>query len=354
MKKLKYYKNLDSLRAFAAIGVIIAHYFDQNRIDESSIFFKICQLGNTGVSLFFVLSGFVITRILINSVNSQTYFSSFYIRRTLRIFPLYYFALMSYYLFPFLTSHSNVLFDFTKEKFYYFVYLQNFARTFNWASSGPQHFWSLAVEEHFYLIWPAIIFFTIKRNESTLLYISIILFIFTHVVRFLMSNNNLEINVFTFSRLDQLILGSLIAIIELKGGISEKFNKYYFYLCMIGILGITILEIQNKHIIKDVFKHTFFGFLYAGLIMFVIANSHSNILNKFLQNLFLQYLGKISYGIYVWHMIAIYIVEYYFNLGIILGFVVTLLATILISFLSFNIVETPFLKLKSKFEYSKL
>jgi peptidoglycan/LPS O-acetylase OafA/YrhL len=115
---------------------------------------------------------------------------------------------------------------------------------------------------------------------------------------------------------------------------------------MIGVLGIIIIEIQNSQTIKDIFKHTFFGLLYASWIMFVISNSNSSVLNKFLQNSLLQYLGKISYGIYVWHVIAINLVENYIGRSAIEGFFITLCVTILVSILSYNFIEMPFLKLK--------
>ncbi|MFT3750077.1 MAG: acyltransferase [Agriterribacter sp.] len=105
---LNYIKDLDGLRAIAAFMVIFAHFFSSSIFQDYPIISKIAGLGNSGVSLFFVLSGFVITRILLASINSKTYFKSFYIRRVLRIFPLYYFALLCYYYFPYLALNFNL------------------------------------------------------------------------------------------------------------------------------------------------------------------------------------------------------------------------------------------------------
>src|SRR5690606_12464139 len=102
--KLDYFKSLNGLRTIAASMVIVAHFFTPENSFKSALFYKIAKFGNSGVSLFFVLSGFVITRILLNSVNSNRYFKAFYIRRTIRIFPLYYLALICYYYLPHLLS----------------------------------------------------------------------------------------------------------------------------------------------------------------------------------------------------------------------------------------------------------
>ncbi len=107
--KIKYYYNLDGLRALAAFGVVIAHFFTPSNLGNHAFLLKITALGNTGVSLFFVLSGFVITRILLQSVESSSYFKTFYIRRTLRIFPLYYFALACYYVLPVLFLNKDAI-----------------------------------------------------------------------------------------------------------------------------------------------------------------------------------------------------------------------------------------------------
>lgn len=348
--KLKYFKNLDALRAFAAIAVIFAHFFDQNKVAKDTALFKLFALGNSGVSLFFVLSGFVITRILIQTVNSDNYFKSFYLRRTLRIFPLYYFALACYYFIPQLIDGSNH-FELNSKQLYYVFYLQNFARTFNWDSVGPAHFWSLAVEEHFYFLWPAIIFLCLKLNFKTLINVSFFIIVLAHLLRVVMSYNGYEINVFTFTRIDQLVFGGLIAVYEKKGFLIEENKQKFIALIVIGFLGIVTIELQNSVLLKEVFKHTFFGLLYGGLIMYVVISEKSVFVNQLLQNKLIQYLGKISYGIYVWHVLAISIVNTYFSLNIYFGFILTLFITILISWGSFQIIESPFLKLKSKFNY---
>src|SRR5690606_22476703 len=174
---------------------------------NSALFYKIAKFGNSGVSLFFVLSGFVITRILLNSVNSNRYFKAFYIRRTIRIFPLYYLALICYYYLPHLLSSLYQFSSLFSQQIYYYTYLQNFARTFNWNSSGPIHFWTLSVEEHFYLLWPALVYFGYRFKQNWLIYLSGLLLLLPLLLRFYMLSSGYAIEFFTFTRLDQLVLG---------------------------------------------------------------------------------------------------------------------------------------------------
>lgn len=349
MKKLEYFKSLDALRAFAAFGVVAAHYFSKSRMPGHGALHKIFELGNSGVSLFFVLSGFVITRILINTAQSPTYFQSFYMRRTLRIFPLYYFSLLLYYMYPWMIGTSDTILPITKEKSYFFYYFQNIARTFDWPMEGPLHFWSLAVEEHFYLFWPAVVYFTLKKGIKSLVAASIFFYVGSHLLRFYMSAKGYEINVFTFTRLDQLILGAFVAILELKGKLHAGNNKYFGVLLMVGAIGVAGLELFKMDVIKETFKHTFFGFLYMGMILLIVANGTSILLRKSLQNFVIQFLGKISYGIYVWHLLAIYLLDHYFKMGVFSGFIIVSSATIVMSTASFYLLEAPFLRLKSKF-----
>lgn len=350
MNNLKYYKNLDALRAFAVFAVICCHYFVKNRIGAETLLVKIAALGNSGVSLFFVLSGFVITRILIQTSNQDNYFKSFYMRRTLRIFPLYYFSLALYYVIPPLID-KNLNFELSFNQLIYVFYFQNFSRTFNWGAVGPEHFWSLSVEEHFYLLWPALVYFCLKINTKILLNLSLIIIILVHFLRFYMFNKGYEINVYTFTRLDQLVLGGLLAVYELKGLL--KMNNQIRCLCLvlIGVLGLLILELYGSNIIKEVFKHTFFGLLYLGVILYVISIKDDTFVSQLLQNRFIQFLGKISYGIYIWHMLSISFIDY-FQTDIFFGFILVVSITIIISWISFNLIELPFLKLKSKFEYN--
>ena len=266
MKDLKYFKSLDGIRALAAFAVVFCHFFNEGNTQGYKYFYEITKLGNSGVSLFFVLSGFVITRILLNSRESNKYFQTFYLRRLLRIAPLYYFGLVCYYLAPIFLNGNYQLPKFS-DQIYYWVYLQNFARTFGWSSSGPGHFWSLAVEEHFYLLWPAIIYFAFHFRDKfkNLIYICCLIIIFSGVLRFLMLSEGYEINVFTLTRLDQMAMGCLMALLERKGFLTKTHFKVYLGLFIIG--GVAVLGVSKlDYVLLNTFKHYAFGICYFGLI----------------------------------------------------------------------------------------
>lgn len=142
---LTYYKNLDGLRGIAALMVVVFHFMYSDNvkylgnIDSIKRYF---EFGQHGVSLFFVLSGFVITRILIKKRNNKNYFNSFYWRRVLRILPLYYFYLLvSYFVWPLISGGSITTFN---SQIPFYIYIQNLG-IWKGPIAGPGHFWSLAV-----------------------------------------------------------------------------------------------------------------------------------------------------------------------------------------------------------------
>lgn len=349
--KLDYFKSLNGLRTIAALMVIVAHFFSLENSFNSALFYKIAKFGSSGVSLFFVLSGFVITRILLNSINSNSYFKAFYIRRTIRIFPLYYLALICYYYLPHVLSLLYQFSDSFNQQIYYYTYLQNFARTFNWDSSGPIHFWTLSVEEHFYLLWPAIVYFGCRFKQNWLLYISGLLILGPLLLRFYMLSSGYVIEFFTFTRLDQLVLGGVLAILERKNLLNGKSKKAYIISALTGAAFFILCSIFNDFY-QDLFKHTALGMFYFGIIGLCVIYEHKGFATKFLKLPVMQYLGTISYGIYVWHALSIDIVNNYLLTNwILLNFMLVVTITVIISSMSYWFVEKPFLNLKRFFSY---
>ncbi|MBS7787245.1 acyltransferase [Flavobacterium sp. CYK-55] len=349
--KLKYYHNLDGFRAIAAFGVVIAHFFTLERLGGLSSLFALAQQGNSGVSLFFVLSGFVITRILLQSVNSPRYFINFYGRRTLRIFPLYYLALCCYVFIPALL-HWVSTFPPISESWYHFAYLQNFARTFNWPSQGPGHYWSLAVEEHFYLIWPAVVYACRGKYQEKLLAVSIGFIAMAAALRWLMFSRGMDINVFTFTRLDQLSMGCILAILESRGWLEKAGrDKTFLGLMFLGILSIGICS-RGSELMMNVTKHLAYGLLYFGLIGYAITTTSNHLMNRFLNHSVMQYLGKISYGLYVWHVLVLMFFEHYVTPGnSLIDFIMVSVVSVAVSALSWHFYEKRFLSLKRYFEH---
>jgi len=347
MTKLTYYKNLDGVRAVAALMVMTLHFFQGIKIDTPLLktLFRLSYLGQTGVDLFFVLSGFLITRILLNSKNEQNYFRNFYTRRTLRIFPLYYLFLAIYYFIsPWIFNNERISFA---DQIYYWIYLQNFAMTFGWSSLGPTHFWTLSIEEHFYLFWPVVIFYFSNRN---VLRIIVLIIVGAILLRIVMLASSYNVGWFTLTNFDSLAIGALLSLLELKGYFKKE-NASFFKILTVTIFIPTfflwMLYTTEANFAMQVIKNTLLSFFFFALIGSILSMNQNHSVNRFLQSTFLTHSGKISYGLYVYHLLAFRLVGFFLNskfweLNMIIEFSLTyLLAT-----LSYYLYEVKFLNLK--------
>ena len=157
---------LDGVRGLAVLMVMTFHFFqrdDWRHIPIGRALTSISHIGQTGVDLFFVLSGFLITGILLDAKGSPHYFRTFYVRRVLRIFPLQYVALaFFFFVLPLIANVPWVPFG---DQLWGWLYAINLHTTFSSTEARlPGHFWSLAVEEHFYFIWPAVVLMCSRRR----------------------------------------------------------------------------------------------------------------------------------------------------------------------------------------------
>ncbi|MDR6922133.1 MULTISPECIES: acyltransferase [Chryseobacterium] len=343
--KLKHYNELDGVRAVAVIMVMFFHFF-QN-IDSSSSIIKLSLFGKTGVSLFFVLSGFLITRILLNTKEKTSYFKSFYTRRALRIFPLYFLFLFIYYfIFPLVSDWHLASFS---EQIWYWTFTQNFAMTFGWDNFGPNYYWSLAVEEHFYLFWPLILYYCpIKKIKWTVLFLCILSFL----TRVILIKNNIEESLFTFARLDELALGSFLAILERENKLISSNSKKFFAAFIISLFPLFYLTFKNGSysLLDNSIRHLVLGLVYTSFVAFIVSVDSKNRIKQLLNTHLFSFTGKISYGLYVYHPTCFLIIHYYLkNTSIILSFILSFGLAYIISILSYYFFEKRFLKLKNKF-----
>jgi peptidoglycan/LPS O-acetylase OafA/YrhL len=353
MSHPKYIKSLDGIRAIAALLVLIFH-FSQYAIftsDWGKWIQKIGYLGQTGVSLFFVLSGFLITRILFDQIHKPHYWKNFLIRRALRIFPLYYlYLIFEYFIIP--TIYDTGIPDLSLQ-WYYWFYLQDFATTFQWPAAGPKHFWSLAVEEHFYLIWPFIVLY---YKTTKIIYPIFIILIIGAITRFFLAYLGYETYFFTFARMDEIALGAFLAWME-KNERLDFFKQKIFYLSTICTALIAIimwgLFSADGLLIVQVVKYNLISLLYFLWLGKTITLSTNHWISKVLCAGFFQFTGKISYGLYVYQATAVvwglthgYAKDPLLFLGSLLFFCYAI-ATV--SFFAF---EQPILKLKDRLTYS--
>jgi peptidoglycan/LPS O-acetylase OafA/YrhL len=350
--QVSYFKELDGVRGIAALMVVTFHFF-QPFIRHAEPLLrnvsKIAFIGQTGVTLFFVLSGFLITRILLRSKERPAFFSTFYFRRSLRIFPLYFIFLSIYYfIIPLLENSAVVSFN---KQWPYWVYLQNFAVTFDWSSAGPKHFWSLAVEEHFYLFWPLIVYFFNRKSLKIIIWS---LFPVVLITRFLLLMNGHEVFYFTFTTLDGLALGALLAVQENECRLPGAKKSVFILIGILSVLGLGWGLTSGKAIFFiQVFKLTAIAVAYYAIIALILSvKGGQNPFTQLLSSKPLSFCGKISYGIYVYHVVCIHLVSKFLpGINIVSGFAMSIACTLLIASISYFAIENQFLKLKDRFSY---
>lgn len=350
---MKHLKELDGVRGLAALMVMFFHFFQYHGVHGSAIknaIQKVSIFGQTGVTLFFVLSGFLITRILLKTKTESNFFKAFYARRVLRIFPLYYlFLIIYYFVLPGLTNANVAPFQ---QQWYYWVYLQNFALTFNWANAGPNHFWSLAVEEHFYFFWPLIVYFLPAKKIVTAAWSLIILSLLTRIV---LLNAGYGVFYFTFTNLDALVAGALLATREHKYGLQAFKAKKFAYLLVASLAPALVMWVftgGKSLVLIQALKFPLIALVYLALIGLVISTAQSKVTTTLFKNKPILYAGKISYGLYVYHpVIFIYYNAYYTTGYVVFDMAICFAAAILVATLSYYLFEVRMLYFKKYFEY---
>jgi len=361
---------LDGIRA---VAFLIVFFFHTRNL----------PFGWLGVQLFFVLSGFLITDILLRmkeKLPRREFFIKFYGRRFLRIFPLYYFylALLTalIFLLPLIDLKGirpelgkSFLNQIWVSLFYLFDFFH--ASSFFERSRFFTHLWSLSVEEQFYFVWPLLIFLTPREKFKQLCLTSIGLgFIFrlaiTLIYRaqlfpFLLSDPQQAVNVLPFSHLDAFAFGAYISRFEIPRP-RLQLAALAIVVPAIGLLTDFIkkgtltfalgYDLPMTGFYKEVWGYTLLNYLFAVLIYNV---ARKNFLTGILELAPLRYLGKISYGLYVYHygIIAITVALFRkydldYSLRSPQMFVVSFGATLLIAAISFYLLERPVINLKDK------
>ena len=339
-------------------GLTVYHHTFPAAVTKCLTLFSI---GQKGVDLFFVLSGFLITGILLRTKGAPHYFKNFYIRRSLRIFPLYYLTIFGcllagkWWSLPEYEWHTN---------WWYVFYLQNIGMTFYPdAVGGPGHFWSLAVEEHFYLFWPMLVLLLEPRQ---LMLVSLSLVGFSIVLRALFLMHGLDVFTFTLCRMDTLALGALLAILFINRRIWSLLASWCKRLVipmMALALGAFFILSGTGGAILQTFKYTLFASLCGLVLVLSLSPGKWNPAPVFFQIPWLRAMGKTSYAMYVFHPFIYGLVmgRFYesqwspihgmFWLSVSTELVVVLGLTFLVSWISWVAFEHPLVKLKDRFRY---
>jgi peptidoglycan/LPS O-acetylase OafA/YrhL len=240
---------LDALRGIAILWVIFHNAARDGTGDARNLVMGVVDLfanmGWAGVQLFFVLSGFLITGILLDGRGATNQFRNFYARRTLRIFPVYYaFLLLAFVILPWagLITWSDTI---HLERVWDWTYLVNWVLPFDKDASFP-HLWSLAVEEQYYLLWPL---FVVFLRERTLAYVCLALVISAILSRaFLVFHYDTEfanhaMYFFTFARWDTLAIGSLLALL-VRSDTAVPYLQRYFTPTFVALSIALLLQIS--------------------------------------------------------------------------------------------------------------
>jgi peptidoglycan/LPS O-acetylase OafA/YrhL len=419
-EKSIYFKNLDGLRFFAAFAVICGHcqallYGEKGGIDPYSPWAS--KLADFGVDFFFVLSGFLITYLTIAEIEKtgKIDIKKFYLRRVLRIFPLYFgFGIVALTFGKFFldwvgywvngvqfAGQPYTLKDYFTNLGFLFTFSVNIQAMVGWhggvSSMMVGHFWSLAVEEQFYLIWAPVLFFLRKRAWVAIILFTLIGYLFCNippenVTQFSYFFINFTINkffqfgvggllsLFIFYKIDTKIFEkgmSLFAqgLFRFTGFLGKKIQAAVgiitpvlgvFFVFLIFFLQYLILKKAGTYLFGNVFpekqdEHIYNVYASVGIIW--VAIFQHSILDYFLlETKVLKYLGRISFGIYVFHLIGIRLSNklletlkidlqsstFHFLLPLFATIIATMFAA-----LSYKYFESYFLKMKHKFDAYK-
>jgi peptidoglycan/LPS O-acetylase OafA/YrhL len=333
------------------------------------------------VNLFFVLSGFLITGILLDAKNSPRYFRNFYARRTLRIFPLYYgvlfvcFAILP--LFP--GSNSADFLALRSRQGWLWAYCTNIKIVLDgdWKFATPLldlgHFWSLAVEEHFYLVWPLLVFL-LPTRALVKACVGVILIAGLARTWWVIAHAGpgdtklLPAFVLTPFRMDDLAMGALLAALVRSPMARVKLSRYAIPALGVAFVllavNLALPSLLHRQTLLQTSGYSAISLFFACLLSATVFAASGSLLSRFFSTPILRWFGKYAYGLYVFNSIVL---QFFTTLGVaewiqergcpsyalaallssVLGFGVT----VLLAVASWNLYEKHFLKLKRFFEY---
>ena len=338
MKPLNYRPEIDGLRAIAVLSVLLYHAG-----------FQLFSGGYVGVDIFFVISGFLITSILVKAAEKpSSFFSNFYESRIRRLFPALFFLLFTSALFSIYFLPPYYLSQFGQSLSATSLFMANILfwwedGYFDFASEFKPllHMWSLGVEEQFYILMPLIILICIRRGVTKTLFKLILILFFLSFCLSIYEINFYQSNAFYLlpSRFWELSLGSICALINLKKyPIIDSFRGNqmleFIFLMLIIIPVFAFTEFTTFPSYNAIYSTV--GT--AGIILF---SSKTTWLGKFLSIRLLTYIGLISYSLYIWHYPIISISKFV-NLEILHNKFFLVFISILAAIISYHLIEKPF------------
>jgi len=368
---MKHIKVLDGIRGWAIIFVMLYHFtipFQQsiglNSVDF--IFAKFLQMGWVGVDLFFVMSGFLITNILLSTQSKPNYYKNFYVRRILRIFPLYYgMLLILLIVMPAISdSFASKTATMQANSFWFWTYLVNWkvASLGTFADFQSGYMWSLAVEEQFYIVWPLIVHLfrnNLIKASSVLLFTSLLLKIWL----LFYGASGTTIYTMTITHLDGLLLGSIFGSLYFHKKITSSLITQVGYFAVFASIGCVTLIITSGAFIfysslVGSIGVTFISIIFTYILLKAVrAEINTSLLT---QPLVIK-CGQLCYGLYLLHQpIAILVNEKLISSTsfvlngsyiptVILSSLICFVISLIVASVSYKLFELPLLKLKKYF-----
>lgn len=359
-----YFAHLDVIRFVAAFMIVILHSYEawigwyggEGFIFENQFIHQFIKNFGIGVDVFFLISGFLITFILLEEKKrfNKIHIGKFMMRRTLRIWPLYFLLIgIAPFLVKWVDSQtpnylSNILFIGNFEIMSVKTWIYPFA-----------HFWSIAIEEHFYLVWPFLILLVPNKRLLPLFCLLIIASISFRLYTFSTSDNVwFEVFLHTFSRIDVLVIGAIGALFYSRKPFSFELNRSIrisLFLLLILILSINSMVDWDSLLKVGFLKYSYIGIIAILLLDFNLNTKYKHYLPK---KSIIHYFGKISYGIYMYGNILLIIIikkiMWVFQFSspwIFFSLVFSL--SIIIPMLSYELFEKQLLKLNKHFRVIK-
>jgi len=357
---------LDGLRGLAILAVFAYHYGNggnQSSIVAVRAVSKVLGVGWSGVDLFFVLSGFLITGILLDTSQDSEYYKKFYVRRVLRIFPIYYLAAG-------IVCGLGVAYGVHwKAGHLFFLIYCGYPAAVMWPALvqlSPliriTHLWSLSVEEQFYMVWPwAIRRLASKRN---IMYLCLAMFVAAIACRiaFVVLVNPVWAYVFLPCRMDTLAVGAAISV-ALRGSGAEKVRGWASPTLLCTMVSFVMICAVRRTVDHNDAAIATVGYSLSALACGALLVLSLGPLSKALSWSPLQVFGRYSYGLYLYHFPLSALLEplkpwlirqsHLTALGSIAYVISCLAINLLVAAVSFHYIESPILKLKARYRYDR-